>query len=363
MVFSVSECCLRSQRYDSEIMSGESLSVFNNMQYSSVKEVLATYGDSGEVGIGGERRVTESGVLGVVCSGECSERLDLERLSPKVLKNRDAHIDYIKQTQENADILRGLVEQARVLRPLDSDLDSAWFLNCSMVFGLRMLQAYDRKPLSTHQLRSQISRYDAILSYLSLVKSLKDQVLVMASKVVTFKLQFYHCTVQTRTGKSKKYTHKPKAEDSIQEKLYLLHMDLCGLMRIQSINGRKYILAIVDDYSQFTWLKFLRSKYEVPEFVIKFIKMIQVRLNAIVQNIKTNNGTVFVNQTLRTYYEDVGISHQTSVARSPQQNGVVKRQNRTLVEAARTMLIFLKASLFLWGQRQLRQLVTLKTDP
>ncbi|GKA68786.1 retrovirus-related pol polyprotein from transposon TNT 1-94 [Tanacetum coccineum] len=102
-------------------------------------------------------------------------------------------------------------------------------------------------------------------------------------------------------GKSKKYTHKPKAEDSIQEKLYLLHMDLCGPMRIQSINGRKYMLVIVDDYSQFTWLKFLRSKYEVPEFVIKFLKMIQVRLNAIVQNIKTNNGTEFVNQTLRTY--------------------------------------------------------------
>ncbi|GJV23098.1 retrovirus-related pol polyprotein from transposon TNT 1-94 [Tanacetum coccineum] len=62
----------------------------------------------------------------------------------------------------------------------------------------------------------------------------------------------------------KKHSHKPKAKDSIQEKLYLLHMDLCGAMRIQSINGRKYILVIIDDYSRFTWVKFLRSKDEVP---------------------------------------------------------------------------------------------------
>nr|GEY86757.1 hypothetical protein [Tanacetum cinerariifolium] len=75
---------------------------------------------------------------------------------------------------------------------------------------------------------------------------------------------------------------------------------------------------------------------EVPKFVIKFMKMIQVRLNATVQNIIIDNGTEFVNQTLRAYYEDVGISHQTSVARTPQQNDVVKRQNQTLVEAVRT---------------------------
>ncbi|GJU34066.1 integrase, catalytic region, zinc finger, CCHC-type containing protein [Tanacetum coccineum] len=63
-----------------------------------------------------------------------------------------------------------------------------------------------------------------------------------------------------------------------------------------------------------------------------------------------DNGTEFVNQTLREYYEKVGISHETSVARSPQQNGVVERRNRTLIEAARTMLIYAKAPLFLWAE-------------
>ncbi|GJS29573.1 retrovirus-related pol polyprotein from transposon TNT 1-94 [Tanacetum coccineum] len=123
-------------------------------------------------------------------------------------------------------------------------------------------------------------------------------------------------------GKSKKKHHKPKSEDTNQEKLYLLHMDLCGPIRVASVNGKKYIPIIVDDYSRFTWVKFLR----------------------------TDNETEFVNQTLCEYYEKVGISHETFVARSPQQNGVVERRNHTLIEAASTMLIYAKAPLFLWAE-------------
>nr|GEX17019.1 retrovirus-related Pol polyprotein from transposon TNT 1-94 [Tanacetum cinerariifolium] len=112
-------------------------------------------------------------------------------------------------------------------------------------------------------------------------------------------------------GKGKKKSHNPKCEDTNQEKLYLLQMDLCGLMRVESINEKKYILIIVDDYSQFTWVKFLRSKDEASDFIIKFLKMIQVRLKV-------------------------------------PQNGVIERRNRTLIEAARTMLIYAQAPLFLW---------------
>nr|GEZ70759.1 putative ribonuclease H-like domain-containing protein [Tanacetum cinerariifolium] len=166
------------------------------------------------------------------------------------------------------------------------------------------------------------------------------------------KLKFvkdYLCSACTM-GKSTKKTHKPKFEDTNQEKLYLLHMDLCGPMRVESINGKKYILVIMDDYSRFTWVKFLRSKDETPDFIIKYLKMIQVRLKVPVRRIRTDNGTEFVNQTLCDYYEEVSISHETSVARSPQQNGVVERRNRTLIEAARTMLIYAQAPLFLWAE-------------
>nr|GEZ37819.1 retrovirus-related Pol polyprotein from transposon TNT 1-94 [Tanacetum cinerariifolium] len=75
-----------------------------------------------------------------------------------------------------------------------------------------------------------------------------------------------------------------------------------------------------------------------------------VRLKVPVRRIRTDNGTEFVNQMLRDYYEEVGISHETSVARSPQQNGVIERRNRTLIKAARTMLIYAQALLFLWAE-------------
>ncbi|GJY58884.1 retrovirus-related pol polyprotein from transposon TNT 1-94 [Tanacetum coccineum] len=113
-------------------------------------------------------------------------------------------------------------------------------------------------------------------------------------------------------------------------------------MRMASINRKRYILVIVDDYSRFTWVRFLKTKDEAPAAIIKSIKNIQVRLKSTVRNVRTDNGTEFVNQTLRERYENVGITHQTSVAYTPQQNSVVERRNRTLVEAARTMLIFFR---------------------
>ncbi|GJR89247.1 retrovirus-related pol polyprotein from transposon TNT 1-94 [Tanacetum coccineum] len=185
------------------------------------------------------------------------------------------------------------------------------------------------------------------LNFGTLNKLAKDG---LARGIPRLKFQKDHLCSACALGKSKKSSHQPKAEDTNQEKLYLLHMDLCGPMRVASINGKRYILVIVDDYSRFTWVRFLRTKDEAPEAIIKCIKNIQVRLNATVRNVRTDNGTEFVNQTLREFYENVGISHQTSVARTPQQNGVVERRNRTLVEAARTMLIFSKAPLFLWAE-------------
>nr|GFA86658.1 putative ribonuclease H-like domain-containing protein [Tanacetum cinerariifolium] len=164
------------------------------------------------------------------------------------------------------------------------------------------------------------------------------------------KLEKDHLCSACAMGKSTKKTHKPKSKDTNQEKLYLLHMDLCEPMHVESVNGKKYIIVIVNDYYRFTWVKFMRSKDETPMFIIKFLKMIHVRLNVPVRRIRTDNGTEFVNQMLRDYYEEVGISHETSVARSLQQNEVVERCNRTLIETARTMLIYAQAPLFLWAE-------------
>ncbi|GJV34887.1 retrovirus-related pol polyprotein from transposon TNT 1-94 [Tanacetum coccineum] len=159
-----------------------------------------------------------------------------------------------------------------------------------------------------------------------------------------------HLCSACQLGKSKKHTHKPKTENTNLEVLNTLHIDLCGPMCVQTINRKKYILVIVDDYSRFTWVKFLRSKDETPTVVIKFLKQIQVSLNKTVRFIRTDNGTKFVNNTMYDYYESVGIFHQKTVPRTPQQNGVFERRNQTLVEAAQTMLIFSKAPMFLWAE-------------
>ncbi|GJV42139.1 retrovirus-related pol polyprotein from transposon TNT 1-94 [Tanacetum coccineum] len=108
------------------------------------------------------------------------------------------------------------------------------------------------------------------------------------------------------------------------------------------------VKGIVDDYSWFTWVKFLRTKDEAPEIIIKFLKQAQVSLKATVRYLRTNNGTEFINQTLQNYTEDLGLTHHTSTARTLQQNSVVERRNRTLVEAVRTILIFFKSLLILW---------------
>ncbi|GJV29857.1 retrovirus-related pol polyprotein from transposon TNT 1-94 [Tanacetum coccineum] len=152
-----------------------------------------------------------------------------------------------------------------------------------------------------------------------MMKSSPICLLSKASKTIWFrglprlKFEKDHLCSACQLGKSKKFSHRPKSENTNMEVLHTLHMDLCGPMRVQSIKGKKYILVIVDDYSRFTWVKFLRSKDETPEFVTNFLKQIQVW----------------------------HISSKVCFRETPQQNGVVERPRHWVV-AARTMMIFSK---------------------
>nr|GEX59894.1 hypothetical protein [Tanacetum cinerariifolium] len=257
-----------------------------------------------------------------------------------------AHYDYLKHTQEEIATLREIVENERLLHPLNTSLDYA----CTKLMAVTPVNNNKKIRFAEHIPSSgntsiKITSSTNVVSNKPLLSSTRVNLLTSASEsqpqgntkidriqqglVRGFpKLKFEkdHLCSACAMGKSKKKSHKPKSEDTNQEKIYLLQMDLYGPMRVASVNGKKYILVIVDDYSRFTWVKCLRSKDEAPNFIIKFLKMIQVRLKVPVRRIRTDNRTEFVNQTLREYYEQVGISHETSVARSPQQNGVVERQ-------------------------------------
>ncbi|GJS54241.1 retrovirus-related pol polyprotein from transposon TNT 1-94 [Tanacetum coccineum] len=252
-------------------------------------------------------------------------KLDLDPLAPRLL------------TTQNPIILEDPMLQMFHLLLL---LSMTCCLDWSLVSGLCMLKTYEREPLSAHELRSR----DTNLYTISLDDKLKTSPICLLSKALNTKswlwnrrishlnfgtlnklakdglargiskLKFKkdHLCSACALGKSNKSSHQPKANNTNQEKLYLLHMDLCSPI----------------------------LKDEALDAIIKCIKNIRVRLNATICNVRKDNGTEFVNQTLREFYENVSISDQTSVARTPQQNDVVKRRNQTLVEAARTMLIF-----------------------
>ncbi|GKF11317.1 retrovirus-related pol polyprotein from transposon TNT 1-94 [Tanacetum coccineum] len=113
-------------------------------------------------------------------------------------------------------------------------------------------------------------------------------------------------------SKSKRSLFKSKVVPSSKERLNLLHMDLCGPMRVASINAKKYILVIVDEYSRYTWTLFLRSKDERPEVLKDFLMMIQRNLQAQVISVRTDKGTEFLNKTLHAYFKEKCIEHQTS---------------------------------------------------
>nr|GEX00280.1 hypothetical protein [Tanacetum cinerariifolium] len=149
-------------------------------------------------------------------------------------------------------------------------------------------------------------------------------------------------------SRAKRSSFKSKAVPSLKGRLNLLHMDLCGPMRvarkweeIYSSNCRR-LLKI--------YLFFLRFKDETPEVLKEFLTMIQRNLQAPVITVRTDKGTEFLNKTLNAFFKEEEIKHQTFTARTPEQNGVVERRNRTLVEAAQTMLSASRLPLFFWAE-------------
>ncbi|GJU17659.1 retrovirus-related pol polyprotein from transposon TNT 1-94 [Tanacetum coccineum] len=181
-------------------------------------------------------------------------KLDLEPLAPRLLQNREAHIDYLKYTQEQADILRGIVEQAKAKQPLDKELDFA----CKHAQRIQELLVYVRDTCPN---AIKLSAKKVVVTPKNNVKKVRFAEPSNPLKQSYIKTGCLDCSLVSRLwmfkthdkeplsahelssafGKSKKSSHQPKAEDTNQEKLYLLHVDLCGLMRVASINGKRVL--------------------------------------------------------------------------------------------------------------------------
>nr|GFA88524.1 putative ribonuclease H-like domain-containing protein [Tanacetum cinerariifolium] len=148
----------------------------------------------------------------------------------------------------------------------------------------------------------------------------------------------HNTCVACKKGKQHKASCKTKPASSIYQPLFRLHMDLFGPTFVKSINKKSYCLVITDDYSRFTWVFFLATKDETSPILKTFIIGLENQLSLKVKVIRSDNGTEFKNFKLNQFCELKGFKMEFSVSRTPQQNGNAERKNKTLIEAARTML-------------------------
>ncbi|KAI3802322.1 hypothetical protein L1987_30452 [Smallanthus sonchifolius] len=156
--------------------------------------------------------------------------------------------------------------------------------------------------------------------------------------------------IPCKKGKQRNKSHKSKSKNSIVTPLELLHMDLLGPISIRSIGGKSYCLVVTDDFSRFSWVKFLSSKAETSELVQYLILGLENLFNLKVKRIRSDNGSEFKNSKIGLFCLQMGIHHEFSAPYVPQQNGVAERKNRTLVETARTMLADSKLPVTFWTE-------------
>ncbi|GKB16764.1 putative ribonuclease H-like domain-containing protein [Tanacetum coccineum] len=159
-----------------------------------------------------------------------------------------------------------------------------------------------------------------------------------------------HSCVACQKEKQHKASCKTKLVNSISKPLHMLHMDQFGPTNVKSLMKKSYCLVVTDDFSRFSWVFFLATKDETSGILKTFITEIENQLDHKVKVIRCDNGTEFKNSVMNQFCEMKGIKREFSVARTPQQNGVAERRNRTLIEAARTMLVDSKLPTTFWAE-------------
>nr|GEW60019.1 retrovirus-related Pol polyprotein from transposon TNT 1-94 [Tanacetum cinerariifolium] len=218
----------------------------------------------------------------------------------------------------------------------DADLEVAFRKStCSRGMNLYSITLQDTNSPNPICLMAKASSSKAWLWHRRLSHLNFDTINLLSKNYIVVglpKLKFVkdHLCSSCELGKAKHKSFHTKLTPSSKRRLQLLHMDLCGPMWVASINGKKYVLVIVDGYSKYTCTHFLRSKVETPEVLINFLRLVQRGHQAQVRVVRTDKGMEFLNQTLHAYFAAEGIHHQMSVSRTPEQNDVVERWNRTL---------------------------------
>ncbi|GJR29809.1 putative ribonuclease H-like domain-containing protein [Tanacetum coccineum] len=162
--------------------------------------------------------------------------------------------------------------------------------------------------------------------------------------------KIHQTCVACQKGKQHRASCKSKTVSSIIQPLHMLHMDFFGPTFVKSLMKKMYCLVVTDDYSRFSWVFFLATKDETSGILKSFITGVENLIDQRVKVIRCDNGTEFKNKEMNQFCERKGIKREFSVARTPQQNGVAERKNRTLIEAARIMLANSKLPTTFWAE-------------
>ena len=249
--------------------------------------------------------------------------------------------EIFKEVSFNKDVCTIIDKEDNVVLKVKRSIDNCYCLNvdpltCNMAHECNKLELW-------HQRLGHMNFKD--------LKKLEKHSIVRGLPSLGKKLEIVCEPCQL--GKQTKMSHKKNSYIATKRPLELVHMDLMGPIPTESINGKKYIFVCVDDFSRFTWVYFLRSKTEAFNYFRKFCNQVQNEKGLDIKKIcriRSDHGTEFENAKFSEFCDGLGISHEFSAPRTPQQNGVVERKNRVLQEMARVMLNSKKVPRNLWAE-------------
>ena len=134
------------------------------------------------------------------------------------------------------------------------------------------------------------------------------------------------------------------------EPLGLVHSDVCGKLDIPSLSGGKYFLTFIDDKTRYVWVYVLKRKDQVFERFLEWKAFAEKSTGRKLKVVRTDNGGEYTSAEFKTYLKREGVCHEVTVPKTPQQNGVAERMNRTLIEGVRSMLAFARMPHKFWGE-------------
>lgn len=141
-----------------------------------------------------------------------------------------------------------------------------------------------------------------------------------------------------------------RAESTVGKPLEVISTDICGPFRTRSLGGAYYFLTLTDAFTDFTVVKFLKNKSDATVEIKNFIAFIKCQTSQTIKCLRSDGGGEFCNSELKRFLDSEGIRHEFSTAYSPQSNGRAERKNRTLLDAARTLLSASSLPNYLWAE-------------